>query len=393
MRSKLVLGHTPASLCDNRILIVDDATINRELIASYLKSEGYRNVHTAIDGRDALEKIQENEPDLLILDLLMPNINGIEVIKDLRGNEKMEKLPILVQTISSDVKQRQEAWECGATDIIIKPIHKVELLSRVKVHLQNSYLIHVLEDYQKMAQEEITRALELQISLLPSAAQLTDLYKKYRLKIDSLFIPSRFLSGDMWGIYEVAPKKVMVWICDFSGKGISASLSIFRLHTLFLEHHNKGLSPAELMKIINISLKELIPVGQFCTCLIGLLDLEAKKFIYASAGSTHPIVYCAKENKVILGDGTGMPMGILKEANYEMRTLTIPKGASLVLYSDLLWDDIGSIPGVSFLAADLPDFIKDLEGESITNVIRNHLNLLGDNSFSDDLTLVELKVV
>ena len=143
------VSNMSASLYDNRILIVDDTTINRELISSYLKNEGYRNIHTAVDGKDALEKIDENEPDLLILDLVMPNINGIEVIKTLRSHPTTRNLPILVQTMITDPEERKEAWGYGATDVIIKPIHKLELLSRVKVQLQNSYLIHTLEGYHK----------------------------------------------------------------------------------------------------------------------------------------------------------------------------------------------------------------------------------------------------
>lgn len=387
-----LLNQMPSSLYDNRILVVDDATINRELISSYLKSAGYRNVHTAVDGRDALGKIEEEAPDLLILDLLMPNMNGTEVIKILRSESKTHNLPILVQTMISDPEQRKEAWGYGATDVITKPIHKLELLSRVKVQLQNNYLIRTLEGYQKLTSEEIGRALELQKTLLPCARELDELYQKYSLKVSSLFLPSRFLSGDMWGIYEIAPKKILIWICDFSGKGISASLSIFRLHTLFLEYRNKALNLVELINIINKRLKDMISVGHFCTCLIGVLDLDSKCLNYVSAGSTHPIVYYPKQQSFILGDGTGMPLGISEEATYEIRSLEIPDGASLILYSDLLWDDVGAIPGISFLPEALPDMIRDLQGNGFVDVIKDHITALGEKSFSDDLTLIELGV-
>lgn len=388
-----LLDQMPSSLYDNRILVVDDATINRELISSYLKSAGYRNVHTAVDGQDALRKIEEEGPDLLILDLLMPNINGMEVIKILRKEKKTHNLPILVQTMISDPEQRKEAWGYGATDVITKPIHKLELLSRVKVQLQNNYLIRTLKGYQKLTSEELARALDLQKTLLPSSRQLDELYEKYGLKVSSLFLPSRFLSGDMWGLYEIAPKKILIWICDFSGKGISASLSIFRLHTLFLEYRNKALNLVELINIINKRLKDMILIGHFCTCLIGILDLESKCLNYVSAGSTHPIVYYPKQQCFVLGDGTGMPLGISDEAKYEVKSLDIPDDASLILYSDLLWDDVGAIPGVSFLPEALPGLIRDLQGKGFVEVIKEHINTLGEASFSDDLTLIELSVM
>ena len=158
-----------ASLYDNKILVVDDAAINRELISSYLKSAGYRNIMLAVDGQDALEKIEHFEPNLLILDLLMPKVDGTQVIKQLRSeNSTQKQLPILVQTSISNPEQRNEAWKYGATDVITKPIHKLELLSRVKVQLENSFLIRELEGYQKVADQEIAKALELQRLLLPS---------------------------------------------------------------------------------------------------------------------------------------------------------------------------------------------------------------------------------
>ncbi|WP_052045967.1 PP2C family protein-serine/threonine phosphatase [Candidatus Paracaedibacter symbiosus] len=392
MVSTDIFSQMPSSLYDNRILVVDDTTINRELISSYLKTAGYRNIVTAVDGEDALEKIKQVEPDLLILDLVMPKIDGTEVIKILRNDKKTSKLPILVQTMISDPEQRKEAWAYGATDIITKPIHKLELLSRVKVQLQNSYLIRTLEGYQRLTSEEITRALDLQKTLLPSTQQLQELSEKYDIKVDSLFLPSRFLSGDMWGIYEIAPGKLIIWICDFSGKGISASLLTFRLHTLFLEYRYKILSPTELIRSINNRLKEMIPIGHFCTCLIGLIDLETKKMSYVSASATHPLVYYPNEQKFVIGDGSGIPLGISSEVAYETRTLEIPVGSSLVLYSDLLWEDIGAIPGISFLPEKLPELIYDLQGRSMLKVIKEHIHALGETSFSDDLTLIELSI-
>ena len=379
-------------LQDSYILVVDDTALNRELITEYLINNGYKNVITATDGKDALEKIKIKKPDLIILDIVMPFIDGIEVIRTLRTHSDYSKIPILVQTISTDLQQRKQAWEYGATDIISKPIHKAELLARVKVHLQNGFLIGVLEEYQTVTREEISRALELQTSLLPSASKLQEFNEKYNLKIDSLFLPARFLSGDLWGMYEVAPNKIMVWICDFSGKGISASLSIFRLHTLFLQHRQQGLNLLKLMNILNNDLTELISVGQFCTCLIGLIDIEQKQFNYVSAGFTHPFVYVPEQRQFLLGDGAGLPLGITSDTAYEMRTLPLPPGSSLVLYSDLMWDDKGAIPGISFLAPDLPNFIEKLQGRSVVEYIRSHIHSLREKGFSDDLTLVEMAI-
>ena len=238
-------------IIDNKILVVDDAAINREIISGFLKSAGYQNIEFAVDGVDAMEKLGQKDIDLMILDLIMPNMNGTEVIRNVRADNDLKQLPILVQTAISDPEERAEAWTYGATDIITKPINKLELLARVKVQLENSYLIKELENYQRTADQEVSKALDLQKSLLPSAAYISELEEKYGIGIDSFYIPSRFLSGDIWGLCELDEGRLMVWICDFSGKGIGASLYTQRLYTLINENKSRLKDPVTLIHFIN----------------------------------------------------------------------------------------------------------------------------------------------
>lgn len=382
---------TNISLFDNKILVVDDAAMNRELITSYLKSAGYRNIETAVDGCDALEKVKSFEPQLLILDILMPNMDGTEVIKVLRANTETKQLPILVQTTITNPEQRNEAWKNGATDVIMKPTHKLELLARVKVQLENGFLIKELENYQKTADDEISKALELQNSLLPSVIQIQCLEKKYNISIKSLYLPSRFLSGDMWGMHEIKDNQVLIWICDFSGKGIGASLYTLRIHTLMSEFKGSIEDPLELLTILNSRLYDMVKIGNFCTFLIGIIDFDKKSFNYVSASSTHPIMYHPLQRDFTLGDGSGRPLGISRDMeNNDVRTLSFNVKDSLILYSDLMWEDQGAIPGISLIPENLPCLFQELDGKSIVDSINIQIELLEETSFSDDLTIIEI---
>lgn len=383
---------TQKSIYENKILVVDDAKINREIISSFLKTAGYTNIETAVDGEDALKKLYSHEIDLVILDLIMPNVDGTQVIKEVRNDPNLKQLPILVQTAISDPEERAEAWKYGATDIIIKPIHHLELLSRVKVQLENSFLIKALENYQKVADQEVAKALELQKSLLPSRELLTHLEEKYKLSIDSIFIPSRFLSGDIWGLYELDTGKILVWICDFSGKGISASLYTLRLHTLITELKHKLKDASTLIHLINSKICEMVNEGNFCTFLAGVLDLNKLNFEYCSASATHPIIYHPQKRGYDLGDGSGLPLGISKDAKYELRTLSFKPGDSLILYSDLMWEDQGAIPDMSFLSEQLPGVINRLAGKSLIKTAKEKIEGSANAVFSDDLTLVEIAI-
>lgn len=383
------VGQRNAAFYDSRILVVDDAALNRELIVSYLESAGFKNLEVAEDGNDALRKIDTFYPDIMILDLMMPGMDGIQVIKALRNNSKIHHLPIIVQTALSEPEQRIEAWASGANDVITKPIHRLELLSRIKVQLENAILLQELEDYHTLAQEDIDQAFEVQKSLLPSDDLISELESRHDIKIDSLFVPSRFLSGDVWGILDIGPTQLAIWICDFSGKGIRAALHTFRLHTLIQEFKHCADDPGEIIDALNSRLLSVMPSGQFSTFLVGVIDFEADLFTYTSASATHPLVYYPKEKKFIVGDGTGVPLGVVDRQSYPLRTMDLPKGASLVLYSDLLWES-KAVPGVFLDADNLGNFAHELDGQGVIKTVRQQVGLLGDPSFSDDLTLIEV---
>ncbi|MCE3230662.1 MAG: transcriptional regulator [Alphaproteobacteria bacterium] len=383
------MGLRNAAFYDSRILVVDDAALNRELIVSYLESGGFKNLETAEDGNDALEKIESFFPDIMILDLMMPGMDGIQVIKSVRNNPKIRHLPIIVQTALSEPEQRIEAWQCGANDVVAKPIHRLELLSRIKVQLENAIFLRELEDYHTIAQQDIDQAFEVQKSLLPSAESIAELENRHNIKIGSLFVPSRFLSGDLWGILDIGPTQLAIWICDFSGKGIRAALHTFRLHTLIQEFKHCADDPGELIDALNNRLISVMPPGQFSTFLVGVIDFQANLFTYTSASATHPLIYFPAEKRFQVGDGTGMPLGVVERQSYPLRTMTVPKGASLVLYSDLLWEP-KALPGVFLDEENLASFARELNGEGVVQTVGQQVRLLGDPSFSDDLTLIEV---
>jgi sigma-B regulation protein RsbU (phosphoserine phosphatase) len=373
----------------SRILVVDDASLNRELIHSYLECAGYLSIDTAEDGRKALEKIDAHIPDIIILDLIMPEMGGLDVIKILRKNPKYKKIPIIVQTAISQPEQRMDAWSAGANDIITKPIHRLELLSRVHVQLKNLHMLNELGNYQKMAQTDIQQALQLQETLLPTEEFIHYLEKKHTISIRSIFSPCRFLSGDIWGIYDIDDHRFGVWICDFSGKGIRAALNVFRLHTLLDDLLSSYHEPQDIMVILAKKLSDLLAIGQFATFLLGIVDTKAHTFTYSSASAPHPIFYTPENKTYTLGNGTGVPLGVSASAQYSQETVLFNPKQSLVLYSDLLWED-KSIPGINFREEHLPSFIQELNGTSIFDAIDNQLNLLGNIQLEDDLTLVEI---
>lgn len=377
------------SFYESRILVIDASLLNRELIINYLEHAGFKNLEIVTNYEDVLSVTRHFIPDIIILDLMTPEDEGLKLIHTLRESMKIQHVPILVQISSEDPEQRIKAWQAGASDVIAKPIHRLEILSRIKVQLENGLLLQELENYHALAQADIDQALEVQKALLPSSEMVSDLALRYNVKIDSLFTPSHFLSGDIWGALDISPHQLAIWICDFSGKGIQAALHTFRLHTLIQEFKHCADAPLEMIDALNNRLVKVMPVGQFSTFLFGVIDFQEDLFTYTSASAPHPLIYFPQEKRFMIGEGTGVPLGIVERQSYRLETMSFPKGSSLILYSDLLWE-AKAVPGICLESSNLEEFARELNGQSLVHTTRQQLSLLGNPSFVDDLTLIEV---
>ena len=130
------------------ILVVDDQVQNVELLEAYLVGQGYEIIK-ASSGEEALEKLAHNQIDLVLLDVMMPKMSGIDVLEKLRADEKTKMIPVVMVTVLKETEDKVKALEAGCDDFISKPFDKVELLARVKSILKISYYIKQLDEKEK----------------------------------------------------------------------------------------------------------------------------------------------------------------------------------------------------------------------------------------------------
>lgn len=142
-------------LPQSTVLIVDDNPQNVELLVAFLESLPVKLV-TAVDGVDALEKVAENNPDLILLDVMMPRMSGFQVCQRLKRNPATSTIPVLIVTALNEVSDVERAVEGGADDFLTKPVNRVELLTRVRslvrVSLLQQRLQKTLEELRKLGQ-------------------------------------------------------------------------------------------------------------------------------------------------------------------------------------------------------------------------------------------------
>lgn len=377
------------------ILIADDTMLSREIIASYLRADGFTNLVFAKDGEDTLAQVKAHNPDLIILDIIMPKLDGYGVCKALRADPAYTETPIIAQTALEENEGRTRIFDDGATDLILKPLNKAELIARTKIHLENRLLVKQLQAYQERTQSELKLARDMQENLNPAPEHYRGVGLDYGLRISATFQMSSELGGDMWGLVPLDEHRLGVYIVDFAGHGLGAALNTFRLHSLIWSDQLRDHAPGEYLEILNRHLKGLLPVGQYATMLYGIIDREKQTFSYASAACTSPVLGNSVSGQAQYLDGSGVPLGVIRDARYETRTLRFGKEHFLLLYSDALIET--TLDDGQFLSEEkLLEMLKNTLFESCREVdlaaqIADQFMDRAPAQLADDFTIVSLQ--
>ncbi len=322
---------------DCPILVVDDTASNRKLVGALLAEAGFRKLSFASGGREALDLIAAvGAPDLLILDIMMPGMDGFEVCRRLRAMPEMADLPILVQTALSSGEDRNRAFAAGTTDLVTKPLERTELLARVRIHLESRLLIRRLLAYRARVEAELAIARSMQEHLLPTPAQCAAVGEAAGCTLRARTVISPDLGGDLWGLLPLGGRRFGVYLLTVAGQGVSASLNAFRLHTLLQELGPiHGEDAAALLTVLNDRAADMMAPGEKATMTYGVVDGEAGRFTHASAEGTPPMIL---RNDILQGSGvpefgtaTGLPIGVAPGTRYRAEAMDLPPGAVLAL--------------------------------------------------------------
>jgi sigma-B regulation protein RsbU (phosphoserine phosphatase) len=323
-----------ATLVDSRILVVDDEPQYRTMMVRLLTRAGIRHIETASDGRDGLAKLESFKPDLIILDINMPVMNGYEMCRQLRATPATADVPILFQTGATTEEEQSTCFAAGGSDYIAKPIRVSECLARIAVHLRMRQMMLSLQSYASRVESELSAARAMQSELTPPPARVRRIADAADLQIDIHVEPSSELGGDTWAIDDLGQGRIALMLADFSGHGIAAAINTFRLHTLISQHPPNPESPGDWLGEINNMLCGMLTEGQFAAFFYGVLEPAADRLRYAACGGPNPVIVDGGGPRML--DGSGLMLGITQGINYETREVMLPVGAALLLYSDAL---------------------------------------------------------
>src|SRR5262252_2736439 len=314
-------------LSDSRVLLVDDAKANLDILVEGLKNDYKLSI--ALNGEMALQVAARTPPDLVLLDIVMPGMDGYEVCRRLRQMPETAEVPIMFLSSLEEVQNKTRGFEAGANDYLTKPFEMLEVKARVKSLLK-------AKAYSDAAKEQIASELrvarEIQMGMLPR--DFDGVERVYGVSFGAVLEPAREVGGDLYGVCTAGPERLVVFLGDVSGKGIPASMFMVRAISLARLLAREIPEPERILARLNDELAADNPSGMFVTFLCAVLEPGSRRFTLANGGHCRPVLLPAGQPPRWAVKSLGTALGFEPALEFERTELTLREGDSLILYSD-----------------------------------------------------------
>jgi sigma-B regulation protein RsbU (phosphoserine phosphatase) len=332
-----------------QLLVIDDDILVRQSIVAYLEDSGFR-IHAESNGTDGIAWFRAHKPDLVLTDLRMPDLDGLALLRLVK--EVDPDIPVIVISGMGMVADVAEALRLGAADYLIKPLVDMEVLTHsinkalavLDLQRDNKRYRRKLEkanrdlrEYVRVLERDQQAGRQVQINLLPpTPVRYGDITVAHKI------VPSLYLSGDFIDYGLINDRYLSFYLTDISGHGASSAFvtvwlkqlvrRIIRERRIFHQQDAFQIDAAEWMSMIN---QELIrsKFGCHLTCFVGILDTHTRQMRYVLGGHL-PLPVLVVDGEARFLEGKGKPVGIFKDATWEVYQATLPEKFSLMVFSD-----------------------------------------------------------
>jgi phosphoserine phosphatase RsbU/P len=385
----------PAASMSGRLLVVDDDDANREMLARRLARHGFEVV-TASNGLDALQLIRTSKFDLVLLDMVMPRLDGYQVLSRIKSQPALADLPVIMISALDEENGVARCIELGAEDYLSKPFNPVFLRARIGACLEKRRLrerervaFEALEQSQKILSAELAEAAGYVRSLLP--APLTT----GPVRADWRFQPSTQLGGDAFSYRWLDEKHFAFFLLDVSGHGVGAALlSVSVLNTL----QNRSMpgvdfrDPGAVLAGLNGTFTAERQNNMFFTIWYGVLAIEKREVAFACGGHP-PAILLPPESSVPQSlSAPGAIVGGFPEVAYATRRAALPPGSRIYLFSDGIYELARPDGSTVQLDEFASEAAKPASGVKLDDLLAWAARIRGDTKFEDDISIIELRL-
>ena len=381
------------------LLVVDDNEDNRYTLTRRLTREGYDNLTTATTGREALELLQSKSFDLVLLDIMMPDMNGYEVLERMKTGGQLRDIPVIMISALSEIDSVIRCIELGAEDYLPKPFNPTLLRARIGATLEKKRLRDEVRASLARLEEEMDAARKLQLGMLPQVFPACT--PERPVEVHAFMEPAREVGGDLYDFFYAAPNLFCFLVGDVSGKGAPAAMFMARTRSLvrmaaelLRKAGENQMAPGLIAEAVNRELYQNNDDRMFVTLFLGLLETQTGALGYINAG--HPVPHILRATGEIehVVASPDMPLGVRSKTAYRTGTLTLQPGDGMFVATDGVIEAMnegGDLYTIDRLDANLRSAVHSSALELVRTVTDSVHDFAGSAAKSDDITVLALR--
>jgi len=378
------------------VLLVDDQPIIGEAVRRMLVGEEGIAFHFCRDATAALEVAAEVEPTVILQDLVMPAIDGLELVRQFRADERFREVPIIVLSSKEEAMVKAEAFALGANDYLVKLPDRLEVVARIRYHsrgyialLERNEAFVALQASRQVLANDLATAAHYVRSLLPPPQRIGPIDADWR------FIPSAELGGDAFGYHSLDEDHIAIYLLDVCGHGVGAALlSVSALNSIRSEalpqtnFHDPGAVLAALNKAFPMERQN----DMFFTIWYGVYQISSRTIRWAGGGHPAALLLAPDGGRPAMLESDGPLIGAVDGLEFNSGEALVPAGSRLFLYSDGAFEV--SRPDGSMWEFD--NFVSTLasgsheEGGRLERLLARIREISARNDFQDDFSMLEL---
>jgi sigma-B regulation protein RsbU (phosphoserine phosphatase) len=375
------------------VLLVDDQPIIGAAVKRMLAAQPEWQFHFCADPHQALAQALALKPTVILQDLVMPGMDGLELVRAYREQEPLRDVPLIVLSSKEEAETKAKAFALGANDYLVKLPDPVEVIARLRHHSEGYKALRernaafaALAESERHLQNEVRRAAEYVRSLLPAPLQDGPATTDWR------FVPSESLGGDAFGYHWLDEHRLAVYLLDVCGHGVGPALlgvsAMNVIHSGAVPGRDMG-DPGAVMEGLN----ELFPMERhndmFFTVWYGILDVRDGRLRWS--GAAHPpTLLVGPDGSLERLPSQGLMIGAATGIPYETSEVLVRPGSRLVLYSDGLFE----LAMPDGRMASLDDYIATLEkspSRDLDAMLAHARGVQASENFKDDVSVVEVR--
>ena len=368
------------------ILVVDDSPMNLQVLVRTLHGTGHR-ILAARDGRSALDIVKRARPDLVLLDVMMPEIDGFEVCRAIKADPDGGDTIVIFLSALGDVSDKVSGLQLGAVDYITKPIQAEEVLARVATHLTRQHLERELRRSRDRLNRELASAGRMQRLILPP-----ELPAHAEVRFAASYQTSRHAGGDYYDVLPLGSDRYGVMVADVSGHGAPAAIIMAMIRAALHSHRGVHADPPAVLQTLNEHFAYLWDTEMFATAIYATVDSDTRELRVACAGHPPPLLVSADGVRPVEVDGVPpllmMPLGTVPTTSMQLRP-----GDRVLFYTDGVTERVdaeGRMYDLPRLSAALADTARLPPAALIEHVVAELERFAGGHEPEDDVTLVAI---